>query len=147
MKTAVIKNKSNKGFTLIEIMVVVVILGILGALIIPNIMGRTDDARATAAKNDLRSIASALELYRLDNYDYPSTDQGLEALVSEPSGFPEPVNWNSDGYLKKLPVDPWQVEYKYISPGAESDFDLYSLGADRKEGGEGAAEDVYHSTL
>jgi len=139
--------KSNQGFTLIEIMVVVVILGILGALIIPNIMGRTDDARSTAARNDLRNIASALELYRLDNYDYPSTDQGLEALVSEPSGFPEPVNWNSDGYLKKLPVDPWQTEYQYISPGAESEFDLYSLGSDRKEGGEGNAEDVLFSTL
>lgn len=141
------KSTSNKGFTLIEIMVVVVILGILGALIIPNIMGRTDDARITAAQNDLRSIASALELYRLDNYNYPSTDQGLEALVSEPSGFPEPVNWNTDGYLKKLPVDPWQSEYQYISPGSEADFELYSLGADRKEGGDGSAEDLAFSTL
>lgn len=139
--------KKMSGFTLIEIMVVVVILGILGAMIIPNIMGRTDEARVTAAQSDLRSIANALELYRLDNYNYPSTDQGLEALVSKPSGFPEAPNWSAEGYLKSIPLDPWNQEYLYISPGAEGGFDLYSLGSDAKEGGEGTAADLSYSDL
>ena len=139
--------KRNQGFTLIEIMVVVVILGILGALIIPNVMGQTDKARIAAAQNGIRSIGSALELYRLDNYQYPSTDQGLDALVNKPGGFPEPVSWNPEGYLKKLPKDPWQNDYVYISPGSESDFDLYSLGADGKEGGDASAADVNYSDL
>lgn len=132
----------QRGFTLIEIMVVVVIVGILGALVVPNIMGRTGEARATAAKSDIQSISNALDLYKLDNHTYPSTDQGLEALVNKPSGHPEPKNWNSEGYLQRLPQDPWGNEYKYMSPGIQGAFDLYSLGADNREGGEGDAKDI-----
>ena len=115
-----------RGFTLIEIMVVVVILGILGSLIVPNIIGRPDEARATAARADIEAIGNALELYRLDNGDYPSTDQGLEALVTQPSGYPEPRRWNPEGYLKKLPVDPWDEPYLYFSE--DRNFEVYSLG-------------------
>ena len=130
------------GFTLIEIMVVVVILGILGALIVPNIMGRTGEARVTAVKSDIRAIGNALNLYRLDNFNYPSTDQGLEALVDKPGGFPEAKNWNPEGYLPKLPTDPWGNDYLYISPGTQNPYDLYSQGADGKEGGEGPDSDI-----
>lgn len=126
-----------KGFTLIEIMVVVVILGILAALVVPNILQRPDEARVTAARADIRAIANALEMYRLDNHTYPSTDQGLDALVRRPSGFPEARNWNSEGYLKNIPRDPWGNDYQYISPGTRSTYDLYSFGADGREGGEG----------
>jgi len=136
------KRSSQQGFTLIEIMVVVVILGVLAALVAPNILGRTGDARITAAKSDINSIGNALDLYKLDNHSYPSTDQGLEALVSKPSGFPEPANWNPDGYLKTLPTDPWGNEYLYLSPGQNGGYDLYSLGADKREGGEGENADV-----
>jgi general secretion pathway protein G len=135
-------NKKQNGFTLIEIMVVVVILGILGALVVPNILGRTGEARGTAAKSDIQSISNALDLYKLDNHIYPSTDQGLEALVSKPSGYPEAKNWNPNGYLKRLPQDPWGNEYQYVSPGSNGAFDLYSLGADSREGGEDDAADV-----
>ena len=136
------KRNTQKGFTLIEIMVVVVIIGVLAALIVPSVLGRADEARVTAAKTDLQAIANALDLYKLDNYDYPSTDQGLDALVSRPSGQPEALNWNPDGYLKKLPNDPWKRDYIYISPGTHGAFDLYSLGADGREGGEGYAADI-----
>jgi len=129
--------RKTKGFTLIEIMVVMVILGLLVALVAPNIMGRGDDARVTTAKAQLRNISSALDMYRLDNSHYPSTDQGLEALVREPSGFPEPRNWNPDGYLSSVPKDPWGNEYQYVSPGRDGPYDLYSRGADGREGGEG----------
>jgi len=134
------KGGKQKGFTLIEIMVVVVILGILGALIVPNIIGRPDEARVQAAKADIESIGTALELYRLDNGDYPSTDQGLDALVNEPSGFPEARRWNRDGYLKKLPKDPWDEDYLYFSEDRK--YEVYSYGADRKEGGEGVDADI-----
>lgn len=137
--------RGMRGFTLIEIMVVVVILGVLAALIVPNIIGRPDEARVTAAKSDIQSIANALELYRLDNSQYPSTDQGLEALVEKPSGYPEPKNWNAEGYLKKVPVDPWGEPYVYINEGR--DYEIYSLGADRKEGGEGVDADIKLSDL
>lgn len=135
----------NRGFTLIEIMVVVVILGILGALIVPNIIGRPDEARVTAAQSDIQAISNALELYRLDNSHYPSTDQGLEALVTKPSGYPEPKHWNSEGYLKKVPVDPWGEPYIYINEGRN--YEIYSLGADGKEGGEGVDADIRLSEL
>ncbi len=134
------RRKNTSGFTLIEIMVVVVILGILGALIVPNIIGRPDEARVQAAKADIESIGTALELYRLDNSIYPSTDQGLDALVTEPSGFPEARRWNQDGYLKKLPVDPWDEPYMYFSE--DRSYEIYSYGADRKEGGEGVDADI-----
>lgn len=134
---------SKRGFTLIEIMVVVVILGILGALIVPSFLSRPDEAKITIVNSDLRAISSALDIYKLDNHVYPSTDQGLEALVNKPTGFPEPKKWNAEGYLKKLPKDPWGTPYQYVSPGTEKRaFDLYSLGSDGQEGGEGFAADI-----
>jgi general secretion pathway protein G len=139
-------NSRQSGFTLIEIMVVVVILGILGALIVPNIISKPEQARVEAAKHDMRSIGASLQFYLLDNSTYPSTEQGLEALVEEPSGYPEPRNWGPESYLDKLPVDPWGQPYYYISEGPR-DFDLYSFGADAKEGGEGFDKDIYLSEL
>ena len=139
------RTRLARGFTLIEIMVVVVILGILGSLIVPNIIGRPDEARATAARADIEAIGNALELYRLDNGNYPSTDQGLEALVTQPSGYPEPRRWNPDGYLKKLPIYPWDEPYLYFSE--DRTFEVYSLGADRQEGGEGVDADLRYSEL
>jgi general secretion pathway protein G len=137
--------KRSSGFTLIEIMVVVVIIGILGALIIPNVVGRDDQARATAVKNDLRAVANALEMYKLDNFHYPSTDQGLEALVTKPSGFPEAKNYSPNAYLKKIPSDPWGAPIVYIYTGDV--FELYSLGADGVEGGEGKNADIHYELL
>lgn len=137
--------KRQSGFTLIEIMVVVVILSILGALIIPNVISKPEEARVARTKSDLRAIATALEFYRLDNSTYPSTDQGLAALVTQPTGYPEAKNWNPEGYLPKLPVDPWGEPYVYVSEGAS--FDVYSFGADRKEGGDGFNADIYYSKL
>lgn len=125
----------QQGFTLIEIMVVVAIIAILGAAVVPLIMDRPDQARVVKAKQDIKSIESALELYRLDNFNYPSTDQGLEALVEKPTGDPEPANWKDGGYLKTLAKDPWGREYIYMSPGETGDFDIVSLGRDGQEGG------------
>jgi len=123
-----------KGFTLIEIMIVVVIIGVLGATILPNIMSSPDKARVQAALTDLRSISSALDLYRLDNFSYPSTDQGLDALVTPPSGFPEAKHWNPEGYLPKSPEDPWGNAYVYANNGRG--FELTSYGRDGQQGGE-----------
>ena len=128
------------GFTLIEILVVVVILGILGAVVVPQIMGRPDQARVEAARADLKSLAAALDVYRLDNFQYPSSEQGLEALVSKPSGFPEPKNYSPDGYVKKVGTDPWGSPYIYEREG--NNFTLFSLGADGQEGGEGYNQDI-----
>ncbi|MBJ6138956.1 type II secretion system major pseudopilin GspG [Marinobacter litoralis] len=136
------KFAAAKGFTLIEIMVVMVILGLLVAIVAPNIMGRSDQAKVTVAETQLSNIANALDLYRLDNSHYPSTQQGLEALVRKPSGSPEPRNWNPDGYLKAVPEDPWNNEYQYVSPGTEGPYDLYSFGSDGQEGGDGDAADI-----
>lgn len=129
------------GFTLIEILVVVVIIGILGAVIVPNLLSRPDQARAAAAETDLRQLANALDIYRLDNFHYPSTEQGLDALVSRPSGFPEAKNWNTEGYVKALPTDPWGSPYVYERAG--TDYHLFSLGADGLEGGEGLDADIH----
>ncbi len=137
--------RKHKGFTLIEILVVVVILGILAAVIVPNLLSRPDQARITAAKADLGALASALDLYRLDNFNYPSTDQGLQALVSQPSGYPEPKNWNPDGYVKSLPTDPWGSPYLYERQS--SDILLLSLGADGVEGGEDANADIRYADI
>ncbi len=134
--------RSQSGFTLIEIMVVVVILGILAALVVPQVMNRPDQAKVTVAKGDIKAIGAALDMYKLDNFAYPSTQQGLEALVSRPSGNPPAKNWNRDGYLKKLPVDPWGNPYQYLSPGSKGSYDLYSLGADGKEGGSDNDADI-----
>ena len=132
------------GFTLIEIMVVVVIIGVLGALVVPQFMNRPDQAKVTAARSDLKAIATALEMYRLDNFAYPSTPQGLAALVTRPAGRPEPRQWNAQGYLRTLPVDPWGTPYQYLQPGTRSTegYDLFSLGTDGVPGGEGLAADL-----
>lgn len=137
------KNRSG-GFTLIEVMVVVVIIGVLIGLVAPNILGRVDEARVTAAKADIGTLEQSIIMYRLDNFRVPSTDQGLQALIEKPSSSPEPKQWNPEGYLqkRKIPDDPWGNPYQYISPGRESAYDLYSLGADGKEGGEGYDADV-----
>lgn len=137
-----INRSRSRGFTLIEIMVVMVILGLLVALVAPNIMGRGDDARVTSTKAQLRQISNALDLYRMDNSHYPSTEQGLEALVEKPTGSPEPSNWNEEGYLDTVPTDPWGNEYQYVQPGSEGPYDLYSYGADGREGGEGVNKDI-----
>lgn len=137
--------KGQRGFTLIEIMVVVVIIGVLGAIVVPQFMSRPDQAKVTAAKTDIQAIATSLEMYRLDNAYYPSTQQGLEALIHRPSGTPAARNWNTQGYLKSLPVDPWGTPYQYLNPGvraANGGYDLYSLGSDGVTGGEGHAADI-----
>lgn len=132
----------QEGFTLIEIMVVLVILGLLVAAVAPQLLGRTDQAMVTVAQQDIRTLSQALDMYRLDNKNYPSTEQGLDALVSQPSGFPEAKNWNPDGYIKRLPKDPWDNDYQYISPGVNGKIDIFSYGADGKEGGEGYDADI-----
>lgn len=136
------KTYRQRGFTLIEIMVVVVILGILAALVVPQVMNRPDQAKVTVAKGDIKAIAAALDMYKLDNFNYPSTQQGLTALVEKPSGNPQPRNWNRDGYLKRVPKDPWGNDYQYLSPGTQGQFDLYSLGADGKQGGSDLNADI-----
>ncbi len=132
----------ESGVTLIEMMVVLVIIAIVAALIVPNVIGRPDEARVTVARTDLRTIASSLEMYRLDNRTYPPTAQGLEALVTRPTTQPEPVNWASGGYLARVPVDPWGNPYLYRSPGEGRPFELMSLGADGQPGGEGTDADL-----
>ena len=134
--------RRQSGFTLIEIMVVVVILGILAALVVPQVMSRPDQAKVTVAKGDIKAIAASLDMYKLDNQNYPSTQQGLEALVKKPTGNPAAKNWNAEGYLKKLPIDPWGNQYLYLSPGTRGKIDLYSLGADGQEGGDGTNADI-----
>ncbi|MES9925438.1 MAG: type II secretion system major pseudopilin GspG [Candidatus Thiodiazotropha endolucinida] len=119
-----------KGFTLIEVMVVVVILSILAAIVVPKIMDRPEQARITKAKSDIRALEAALNLYRLDNMIYPTTDQGLEALVSKPTDSPEPRNWKEGGYLDRLPVDPWGNPYLFLNPGTQGVIDIYSAGLD-----------------
>lgn len=134
--------ESSQGFTLIEIMVVMVILGLLVAVVAPNIMGRSDQAKVTVAETQLTNISKALDIYRLDNSHYPSTQQGLEALKSKPGGSPEPKNWNPDGYMKSIPQDPWGNDFQYVSPGVEGPYDLYSYGSDGQEGGSEDAADI-----
>ena len=133
-----------KGFTFIEIMVVIVILGILATLIVPKIMGRPEEARRVKAQVDIQSLETALKLYNLDNGSYPSTEQGLEALVELPGSGQLAKAWREGGYLEKgrVPLDPWGNEYVYMSPGEHGDFDLLSYGADGQAGGEGKNEDV-----
>ena len=134
--------RAARGFTLIEIMVVVAILGILAALVVPKIMGRPDEARIVAAKQDIAAIKQALNLYRLDNMRYPTTEQGLQALVERPTSGPIPANWKSGGYLERLPKDPWGAPYQYLSPGVRGETDIFSLGADGATGGEGNDADI-----
>lgn len=132
----------HQGFTLVEIMVVIVILGVLAALVVPKIMSRPDEARILKVKQDLRVIEAALKLYKLDNYVYPSTDQGLEALVTKPTGMPEPRQWKEGGYLERLPKDPWGFSYNYLSPGQHGEIDIWSYGADGQADGTGINTDI-----
>lgn len=131
-----------RGFTLIEILVVVTIIGILAALVVPQLISYPDEARTTRARQDIQALRTALDLYRMDNFTYPSTEQGLRALLNKPGGRPEAPNWRSGGYIKELPKDPWGSDYVYLSPGQTGEFDLYSLGADRAPGGDGTAADI-----
>jgi general secretion pathway protein G len=138
---------ARNGFTLIEIMVVVVILGILAALVAPNVIRRVDDARVTKAQQDIRAYETALNLYRMDNFRYPSTEQGLQALVTRPTD-PTIRNWKEGGYIDGLKKDPWGFDYLYISPGTRGgEYDLYTLGADGKPGGEGPDADIGNWTI
>lgn len=123
-------------------MVVVVILGILAALIVPKVMSRPDEARIAAAKQDVATLAQALRLYKLDNLAYPTTDQGLQALVARPAAAPIPANWKTGGYLERLPKDPWGRDYRYLNPGRHGEIDVYSVGADGEPGGEGNDADI-----
>jgi general secretion pathway protein G len=129
------------GFTLIEIMVVVVILGILAALVAPNVISRIDDAQINRARQDVRAVESAMHLYRLDNFKYPTTDQGVDSLVTRPAD-PSIRSWRKGGYLDKTPKDPWGVPYQYLYPGQNSEFDVFTLGADGQPGGEGINADI-----
>lgn len=133
---------AQAGFTLLEIMVVVVIIGILAALVMPKIISRPDEARAIAAKQDIASLLQALKLYRLDNLRYPVTEQGLQALVTKPATAPIPPNWKSGGYIERLPKDPWGNPYQYLNPGVQGEIDVFSFGADGVPGGEGNDADI-----
>ncbi len=129
------------GFTLIEIMVVVIIIGILAAIVAPNVIGRVDDARITAARSDIATIEGAMKMYRLDNFSYPDTQYGLDALVTRPND-PSVKNWNPDGYIERLNKDPWGTPYQYLNPGSHGIIDIYSFGADGKPGGVDEAADI-----
>ncbi len=143
-RMARVNPRQPRGFTLIEIMVVITILGILAALIVPRVVGRTDDARIAAAKQDIASIMQALKLYRLDNGAYPTTEQGLKALIAKPTLEPLPSNWKQGGYLERnsMPKDPWGNEYKYLNPGLRTEIDVFSYGRDGTVGGEGVDADI-----
>tara|TARA_B100001057_G_scaffold475300_1_gene541941 strand:- start:1154 stop:1594 length:441 start_codon:yes stop_codon:yes gene_type:complete len=135
------KMKKQSGFTLLEVMVVVVILGVLASFVVPNLLGNKEKADQQKAITDIVALENALDMYKLDNSVYPTTDQGLDALVSKPSS-PEPRNYRDGGYIKRLPNDPWGKEYQYLSPGDNGTIDIFTLGADGQEGGEGIAADI-----
>lgn len=134
------RSKRSSGFTLIELMVVILILGVLAALVVPKVLSRPDEARAVAARQDIAQVLQALKLYRLDNGRYPTTEQGLLALVQRPAGGPVPNNWKS--YLDKVPNDPWGKPYQYLNPGLKGEIDVFSLGADGQAGGSGPDADI-----
>jgi general secretion pathway protein G len=136
------RRRLERGFTLVEIMVVVVIIGILGALVVPKLLGRTGESRVTAAKVDISTLMQALKLYKLDNQRYPTTDQGLQALMAKPTSGPAASGWKVGGYIDKLPKDPWGNPYQYLQPGIHGEVDLVSLGADGQPGGTGEDADV-----
>ena len=132
----------QRGFTLLEVMVVVIILGILAALVVPKIISRPDEARAIAARQDIASLMQALKLYRLDNQRYPTTEQGLQALVARPASAPAAPNWKAGGYVERLPKDPWGNPYQYLNPGLRGEIDVFSFGADGQPGGTGYDADL-----
>lgn len=134
--------KEEKGFTLIEIMVVLIIIGLLAGIVVPKLMGRTEEAKHTKTMVQIKNLQSALDLYKLDSGSYPTTDQGLQALVEKPAVGEIPKRWKEGGYIDKLPKDAWLNNYVYISPGVHGEYDLYSYGADGEEGGEGKDADV-----
>ena len=135
-----LRSRAQSGFTLIELMVVLLIIGVLAALIVPNVLDRADDARVTAAKTDVNNLMQALKLYKLDNQRYPTGEQGLHALRAKPTAGPLPPNWKS--YLDQLPNDPWGKPYQYIYPGVKGEIDIFSLGADGQAGGDGKNADI-----
>ena len=135
------RHSRQYGFTLIEIMVVVIILGILAAIVAPNVIGRVDDAQIARVQQDLRGVENALKFYRLDNFAYPTNEQGLQALVTKPNDL-NVRNWKAGGYLDRLPKDPWGKEYLYLSPGQNNEIDIYTLGRDGRPGGEGIDADI-----
>lgn len=136
------RRPADAGFSLLELMVVVVILSILALVIVPRVIDRPDQARAARAQSDIGAIVSAVNLYRLDNFRYPTTEQGLQALVSRPSSEPQPQNWATNGYMDRVPTDPWGRPYQYLQPGVHGDFDVFTYGADGVPGGTGADADI-----
>ncbi|MEE4330281.1 MAG: type II secretion system major pseudopilin GspG [Wenzhouxiangella sp.] len=137
-----IQGRAEAGFSLIEILVVVVIIGILAAVVVPRVMDEPDRARVTKAQQDVQALVTALNMYRLDNFNYPSTEQGLDALVRQPSGQPGAPNWKPGGYIDRLPSDPWGRDYQYLNPGVHGDIDVWSFGANGMPGGEGINAEV-----
>ncbi|QGX96748.1 type II secretion system protein GspG (plasmid) [Roseovarius faecimaris] len=136
------RDRRDAGFSLLELMVVVVILSILALVIVPRVIDRPDQARVARAQSDIAAISSAINLYRLDNFRYPTTEQGLQALVTRPTTEPAAPNWAANGYMDRLPVDPWGQPYQYLAPGVHGDFDVFSYGADGAPGGTGADADI-----
>ncbi|WP_375257067.1 type II secretion system major pseudopilin GspG [Citreimonas sp.] len=136
------RRRPDAGFSLLELMVVVVILSVLALVIVPRVIDRPDQARMARAQADIAAIESAVNLYRLDNYRYPTTEQGLSALVERPTTEPEPANWAENGYMDRLPIDPWGRPYQYLAPGVHGDFDVFTYGADGTAGGTGADADT-----
>ena len=141
-KSANQRTRFQEGFTLIEVLVVVVILSILAAIIVPRIMDQPDRARVTKAQQDVQALVTGLNLYKLDNFAYPSTDQGLDALIESPGGLPEARNWKAGGYIDRLPADPWGNPYLYLNPGVHGNIDVYSQGEDGSPGGDDMNADI-----
>jgi general secretion pathway protein G len=141
------RRSAENGFTLIELLVVIVIIGLLGTIVAINVFGALGTSNVAKAKADIATLESGLEQYRLDNLTYPSTSDGLNALLAPPPGLAQPERYRQGGYIKKLPNDPWAQPYQYAAPGRKGAFDIYSLGADKQTGGEGENADIYSSDL
>lgn len=142
MDSISLRSRPRRGFTLMEVMVVIVILGVLASLVVPNLMGNKEKADRQKAVTDIIALENALDMYKLDNGNYPTTIQGLQALVKKPASVPLPRHYRQGGYLKRIPADPWGNEYLYLSPGEKGAVDIYTLGADSKENGEGSSADI-----